>query len=83
MYNRNFGEITFFTNVAIRQHTNFSMATRSRTLLFLKYRNTFARNHSRPLATSSGYDAYNTSEQAGLIESSDHVIELTVLPPKW
>ncbi|CAB4484896.1 unnamed protein product [Rhizophagus irregularis] len=59
------------------------MATRSRTLLFLKYRNTFARNHSRPLATSSGYDAYNTSEQAGLIESSDHVIELTVLPPKW
>ncbi|CAB4378945.1 unnamed protein product [Rhizophagus irregularis] len=59
------------------------MATRNRTLLFLKYRNTFARNHSRPLATSSGYDAYNTSEQAGLIESSDHVIELTVLPPKW
>ncbi|RGB35608.1 t-SNARE [Rhizophagus diaphanus] len=59
------------------------MATRSRTLLFLKYRNTFARNHSRPLATSSVYDAYNTSEQAGLIESSDHVIELTVLPPKW
>ncbi|GBB91548.1 hypothetical protein RclHR1_18900001 [Rhizophagus clarus] len=59
------------------------MATRSRTLLFLKYRNSFARNQSRPSATTSGYDSYNTSEQAGLIESSDHVIELSVLPPKW
>ncbi|CAI2165035.1 7839_t:CDS:2 [Funneliformis geosporum] len=61
------------------------MTTRSRTLLFLQYRNTFARNiHSRPLAASSnGYDSYNTSEHTGLIESSDHVIELSVLPPKW
>ncbi|RIA93624.1 t-SNARE [Glomus cerebriforme] len=59
------------------------MTTRSRTLLFLQYRNSF-RIHSRPSATTSSvYDSYNTSEQAGLIESSDHVIELSVLPPKW
>ncbi|KAG9303900.1 hypothetical protein G9A89_005810 [Geosiphon pyriformis] len=59
------------------------MATRSRTLLFLQYRNSFARSSiNRPSATT-GYDTHTTNERAGLIESTDHVIELTVFPPKW
>ncbi|RUS32353.1 hypothetical protein BC938DRAFT_475631 [Jimgerdemannia flammicorona] len=57
------------------------MATRSRTLLFLQYRNTYARSHSRSAIASSAASA--ETERAGLMESSDHVIELSVLPPKW
>ncbi|CAG8631167.1 8787_t:CDS:2, partial [Paraglomus occultum] len=56
------------------------MALRSRTSLFLQYRNSFARSSAgMPLVSTPGYNA----ERAGLIESSDHVIELSVLPPRW
>ncbi|KAI8883906.1 t-SNARE [Backusella circina FSU 941] len=54
------------------------MATRSRTLLFLQYRNSYARTQSSAPHLSSGM-----SETEGLIESSDTVIEMSVLPPKW
>ncbi|KAI8374248.1 t-SNARE [Radiomyces spectabilis] len=54
------------------------MATRSRTLLFLQYRNSYARTQiSAPHFTSGN------SETEGLIESSDNVIEMSALPPKW
>ncbi|KAI8140528.1 t-SNARE [Fennellomyces sp. T-0311] len=51
------------------------MATRSRTLLFLQFRNSYARTSS--IHPTSG------SETEGLIESSDSVIEMSVLPPQW
>lgn len=53
------------------------MATRSRTLLFLQYRNSYARTQS-----SAPYST-NHSEMEGLMESSDSVIEMSVLPPQW
>ncbi|KAI8807589.1 t-SNARE [Cladochytrium replicatum] len=61
------------------------MATRSRTLLFLQFRNSFSRS-TRNGKAPSGID---TSERAGLIanEISDDrgevFVELSVLPPKW
>lgn len=54
------------------------MATRSRTLLFLQYRNSYARTQGSAPHFSAGL-----SETEGLIESSDNVIEMSVLPPKW
>ncbi|KAL0135694.1 t-SNARE [Mucor lusitanicus] len=54
------------------------MATRSRTLLFLQYRNSYARTQGAAPHFSAGL-----SETEGLIESSDNVIEMSVLPPKW
>ncbi|KAI8991395.1 t-SNARE [Mycotypha africana] len=54
------------------------MATRSRTLLFLQFRNSYARTQS-----SSARYAAGSSETEGLIESSDSVIEMSVLPPQW
>ncbi|CAO3635231.1 unnamed protein product [Mucor hiemalis] len=54
------------------------MATRSRTLLFLQYRNSYARTQNSAPHLSPGL-----SETEGLIESSDNVIEMSVLPPKW
>ncbi|TPX64843.1 hypothetical protein SpCBS45565_g05611 [Spizellomyces sp. 'palustris'] len=61
------------------------MATRSRTLLFLQYRNSFARTGARRPTRPLGVD---TSERAGLIanevdQSTEVVVELSVLPPKW
>ncbi|KAI8089875.1 t-SNARE [Halteromyces radiatus] len=53
------------------------MATRSRTLLFLQYRNSYARTQ-----TTSHFTA-GASEMEGLIENSDSVIEMSVLPPQW
>ncbi|SAM08849.1 hypothetical protein [Absidia glauca] len=53
------------------------MATRSRTLLFLQYRNSYARTQS-----TSHFSA-GASEMEGLIENSDSVIEMSVLPPQW
>ncbi|KAI9318440.1 hypothetical protein BX666DRAFT_2025903 [Dichotomocladium elegans] len=47
-----------------------------RTLLFLQFRNSYARSgHHHPMAASS--------ETQGLMESSDSVIEMSVLPPQW
>ncbi|CAO3700417.1 unnamed protein product [Rhizopus stolonifer] len=54
------------------------MATRSKTLLFLQYRNSYARTQ-----LSAPYFSTGLSETEGLIESSDHVIEMSVLPPQW
>ncbi|KAI8823970.1 t-SNARE [Fimicolochytrium jonesii] len=66
------------------------MATRSRTLLFLQYRNSFSRTTSRRPApsTATGGRHTDTSEKAGLIANEvDHdaevVVEMSVLPPKW
>ncbi|RHZ71109.1 hypothetical protein Glove_262g15 [Diversispora epigaea] len=56
------------------------MTSRSRTSLFKQYRDSFLSSRNSRLFTNSGY---NTSEHTGLIESSDHIIELSVLPPKW
>ncbi|KAJ3183622.1 hypothetical protein HDU85_002051 [Gaertneriomyces sp. JEL0708] len=62
------------------------MATRSRTLLFLQYRNSYSRTASRRPTRPLGVD---TSERAGLIanevdqNAGEVVVELSVLPPKW
>ncbi|KAI8060136.1 t-SNARE [Gongronella butleri] len=53
------------------------MATRSRTLLFLQFRNSYAR------AQTSAHFSAGASEMEGLIESTDAVIEMSVLPPQW
>ncbi|CAO3661328.1 unnamed protein product [Umbelopsis ramanniana] len=57
------------------------MATRSRTLLFLQYRNTIARSSHRGGPITSAYQA--DAETDGLIDSSDTVIDMSTLPPKW
>ena len=55
------------------------MATRSRTLLFIQYRNTYSRNTRQRF--------HDTSENASLIpnenKSSEVLVEMSVLPPKW
>ncbi|RKO89089.1 t-SNARE [Blyttiomyces helicus] len=61
------------------------MATRSRTLLFLQYRNSFARVGGPRQPRPPGID---TSERAGLIandinQNAETVVEMSVLPPKW
>ncbi|KAJ3043628.1 hypothetical protein HK097_001702 [Rhizophlyctis rosea] len=61
------------------------MATRSRTLLFLQYRNTFSRTGGIRQARPPGVD---TSERAGLIanevnQGTEVVVEMGVLPPRW
>ncbi|EGF78310.1 hypothetical protein BATDEDRAFT_26894 [Batrachochytrium dendrobatidis JAM81] len=59
------------------------MATRSRTLLFLNFRNSFSRNNQQ----FSKHD-YDGSEHVGLIAGemsnySEVAIEMSVLPPRW
>ncbi|KAF9921555.1 hypothetical protein FBU30_008390 [Linnemannia zychae] len=72
------------------------MATRSRTLLFLQFRNSYSGSHaaairqqynqqqqqhqSSLLATSDGY---SDTERVGLMDSAETAIELMMLPPKW
>ncbi|KAI9209790.1 t-SNARE [Polychytrium aggregatum] len=59
------------------------MATRSRTVLFLQYRNTLGRSKRPfPAAVRPSIDA---SESAGLIsnEQSEVVVQMSILPPKW
>ncbi|KAI7864601.1 syntaxin-16-like protein [Spinellus fusiger] len=51
------------------------MTTRSRTLVFLQYRNSYARKQG-----SSSAD--RETEREGLMESSS-IIEMSVLPPQW
>ncbi|KAL0079115.1 t-SNARE [Phycomyces blakesleeanus] len=53
------------------------MTTRSRTLLFLQYRNSYARSQG------STHLSGGSTEREGLIESSDSIIEMSVLPPQW
>ncbi|KAI8589405.1 t-SNARE [Geranomyces variabilis] len=66
------------------------MASRSRTLLFLQYRNSFARTGGprRPAPRQQQGLGVDTSERAGLIanevdQNAEVVVELSVLPPKW
>ncbi|KAK9722378.1 t-SNARE affecting a late Golgi compartment protein 2 [Basidiobolus ranarum] len=59
------------------------MATRSRTLLFLQYRNSFSHTHR----THVQPEVNGSAERAGLIAGADQdnetIIELSVLPPQW
>ncbi|KAG5460152.1 MAG: hypothetical protein BJ554DRAFT_7836 [Olpidium bornovanus] len=68
------------------------MATRSRTILFLQYRNSFGRAGPKPLPGAGGPGAEagtafrSSSERAGLIANAvaqDTIIEMSSLPPKW
>ncbi|KAJ2080274.1 Integral membrane protein SED5 [Coemansia sp. RSA 988] len=62
------------------------MATRSRTFLFVQYRNSFGHLQRRRRAAASDAPP-DTAEVEGLIESTNDsgelVIELTHLPPRW
>ncbi|KAG0240270.1 hypothetical protein BGX31_002137 [Mortierella sp. GBA43] len=67
------------------------MATRSRTLLFLQFRNSYASSHASTLRQqynqqqqqSSLLTATDYNERAGLMDSAETAIELMMLPPKW
>ncbi|KAG0033683.1 hypothetical protein BGZ81_007681 [Podila clonocystis] len=75
------------------------MATRSRTLLFLQFRNSYSGSHAATLrqqynqqqqhqssllgSSTSGQDSYGDYERVGLMDSAETTIELTMLPPKW
>ncbi|KAL1917856.1 uncharacterized protein VTP21DRAFT_3690 [Calcarisporiella thermophila] len=59
------------------------MATRNRTILFLQYRNSLSRPTKSTHVTAPNASTVSLEEQAGLMESSDHVIELSILPPRW
>ncbi|KAJ3340594.1 hypothetical protein HDU93_006709 [Gonapodya sp. JEL0774] len=55
------------------------MATRSRTLLFLQYRNSFARTTQKSAPVGP-----DTSDKASLLANGEgFVVEMSVLPPKW
>ncbi|KAI8852241.1 t-SNARE [Chytridium lagenaria] len=61
------------------------MATRSKSLLFLQYRSSFARSNRTTARQAHGVDY---SENAGLIDNevgqaSEVVVEMSALPPKW
>lgn len=67
-----------------------SMATRSRTLLFLSYRDSTARSSRRSRSRIDSYPdpyAQDDDEREGLISSSGQpvhaAIEVDALPPKW
>lgn len=63
------------------------MATRSRTLLFLNFRNSFVRSSNKRGGGGAKYiDPDN--ENAGLIANGgggedEVVVEMNILPPKW
>jgi hypothetical protein len=67
----------------------FAMATRSRTLLFLQFRNSYAGSHTSTLRQqynvqqqqSTLLTSTDFNERAGLMEET--TIELMTLPPKW
>lgn len=82
------------------QHfTHYTMATRSRTLLFLQFRNSYSGSHAATLrqqynqqqhhqssllgSSTSGQDSYGDNERVGLMDSAETTIELMMLPPKW
>lgn len=55
------------------------MATRSRTLLYLNFRNSFVRTGKK-----SKIPDVDASENAGLMANHDEVVvEMNVLPPRW
>ncbi|KAF9426810.1 hypothetical protein BGZ94_005988 [Podila epigama] len=74
------------------------MATRSRTLLFLQFRNSYSGSHaatlrqqysqlqqhqSSLLGNSSSSSGHDSSERVGLMDGAETTIELMMLPPKW
>ncbi|KAG0261885.1 hypothetical protein BG011_000582 [Mortierella polycephala] len=71
------------------------MATRSRTLLFLQFRNSYSGSHAvairqqqqqlqqSSLLAASQNDGYDNNERVGLMDSAETTIELMMLPPKW
>ncbi|KAF9330600.1 hypothetical protein BG006_006437 [Podila minutissima] len=75
------------------------MATRSRTLLFLQFRNSYSGSHAATLrqqytqqqqhqssllgSSTTGQDGYGDYERVGLMDSAETTIELMMLPPKW
>ncbi|KAJ1757151.1 hypothetical protein LPJ62_004760, partial [Coemansia sp. RSA 2167] len=62
------------------------MATRSRTFLFVQYRNSFG-HLQRRRRTQAAAASPNAIEEEGLIERTNDdgelVIELAHLPPRW
>lgn len=79
--------------------THLTMATRSRTLLFLQFRNSYSGSHAATLrqqynqqqqhqssllgSSTTGQDGYGDYERVGLMDSAETTIELMMLPPKW
>ncbi|KAI8599325.1 t-SNARE [Dissophora ornata] len=70
------------------------MATRSRTLLFLQFRNSYSGSHAATLRQqynqqqqlqqqSSLLATAGDYERVGLMDSAETTIELMMLPPKW
>ncbi|KAF8984682.1 hypothetical protein BGZ46_007283 [Entomortierella lignicola] len=70
------------------------MATRSRTLLFLQFRNSYSGSHAAAIRQqynqqqqqhqqSSLLATADDNERVGLMDSAETTIELMMLPPKW
>ncbi|KAF9138632.1 hypothetical protein BGX30_008950 [Mortierella sp. GBA39] len=73
------------------------MATRSRTLLFLQFRNSYSGSHAAAIRQQYNQqqqqhqqssllatsDGYGDTERVGLMDSAETTIELMMLPPKW
>lgn len=73
------------------------MATRSRTLLFLQFRNSYSGSHAATIRQQYNQqqqqhqqssllatsDGYGDTERVGLMDSAETTIELMMLPPKW
>jgi hypothetical protein len=73
------------------------MATRSRTLLFLQFRNSYSGSHAAAIRQQYNQqqqqhqqssllatsDGYGDTERVGLMDSAETAIELMMLPPKW
>jgi len=66
------------------------MATRSRTLLFLQFRNSYSGTHAATLRQQYSQvrqqeqlPPYESNERVGLMDGAETAIEMMMLPPKW
>ncbi|GJJ75184.1 syntaxin 16 [Entomortierella parvispora] len=66
------------------------MATRSRTLLFLQFRNSYSGTHAATLRQQYSHlrqqeqlPPYESNERVGLMDGAETAIEMMMLPPKW
>ncbi|KAF9915564.1 hypothetical protein BX616_005852 [Lobosporangium transversale] len=71
------------------------MATRSRTLLFLQFRNSYSGAHTAALRQQYNQQQQlqqqsallattgDDNERVGLMDSAETTIEMMMLPPKW